>query len=203
MSQPHRRSEERDGLIRRPPPRLSRDKKVRGEGELIAHIDRGSDANVDDDVVLDISAILIGADNRIPFGDDRYCVFYNARLSTDQSTRYVDDGDAGEHINVNLRAVDQAVSKIVFTVSIYDADDLNYTFGSISEAHFWIEGPLVGGEGEKEEVFSDNLSKHFPDASALVVGELHRSGDGWKYLRLGHTYPGLAEIGTLYGVTFS
>jgi tellurium resistance protein TerD len=204
VSQPHRKSEDRDSLSRRRAPILSRAKKVRGDGELVAHVDRGAEEHPDDDLVLDISAFLITASNQVPYGDQRYCVFYNERLSTDQSTRYVeDDNGAGEHINVNLRRVDLEVTKIVFCVSIYDAEDLGYTFDKIPEAHFWIEGPFVGGDGEMEEVYSDNLSKHFGKASAVVVGEIHRSGDdGWKYIRLGHVYPSLREIGDIYGVTF-
>jgi len=182
---------------------LTRARKVRGDGELVAHVDRGAEAHVDDDLVLDISAFLITVDNKVPYNDQRYCVFYNERLSTDQSTRYVeDDNGAGEHINVSLKNVDREVAKIVFAVSIYDADDLGYTFNRIPEAHFWIEGPFVGGQGEMEEIFSDNLSKHYGEAAAVVVGEIHRSGDGWKYIKLGHVYPSLLEIGAVYGVAF-
>jgi tellurium resistance protein TerD len=189
---------------RRRPFTASRGQKVRGEGDLIAHIGRASALTHADDLQLDVSAFLVGTDNMVVEGDRTYCVFYNNHLSADRSTRFLEDAsDGSEFIRTHLRDVEEAVQKIVFGVSIYDAEILHHTFGSIADARFWIEGQFVNRTG-LSQIKSEDLSKLFPTSAAVIIGEVYRSGTAWDYLPLGggHTYANLTEMGRAYGVRF-
>src|SRR5262245_12076266 len=75
---------------RRRPFSMARASKVRGEGELIAHVGRKPGTHADD-VQLDLTAFLVGAEDQVPQGDRLYCVFYNNHLSVDRSTRFLED----------------------------------------------------------------------------------------------------------------
>ena len=197
-------SDDPAATTRRRPFTASRGQKVRGEGDLIAHIGRASAGTHTDDLQLDVSAFLVGADNQVVEGDRTYCVFYNNHLSADRSTRFLEDvSDGSEFIRTHLRDVEAAVQKIVFGVSIYDAEVLHHTFGSVSDARFWIEGQVLNQTG-LSEIQSDDLSKLFPTYAAVVIGEVYRSGRTWDYRPLGggHTYANLTEMGRAYGVQF-
>ena len=188
---------------RRRPFSVARNQKIRGEGDLIAHVGRKAGTHVDD-LKLDLSAFLLGSDDKVMYGDRTYCVFYNNHLSTDRSTRFLEDEtDGSEFILAHLKDVEESVRKIVFAVSIYDADVLSHTFGLVTDARFWLEGEFANKPG-MSEIHSDNLSELFPDQSAVVIGEVYRSGKSWDYRKLGagHTYADLAEIGSAYGVRF-
>ena len=182
---------------------MARAPKIRGEGELIAHVGRKPGTHADD-VQLDLTAFLVGPEDQVPLGDRLYCVFYNNHLSVDRSTRFLEDvADGSEFIHIDLKDVDERVKKIIFAVSIYDADVLGHTFGTISDARFWVEGEFVSKPG-LAEIHSDNLSELFGGHAAVVIGEVYRSAKGWEYRKLGtnHTYASLAEIGRAYGVRF-
>jgi len=189
---------------RRRPFSIARTPKIRGEGELIAHVGRTPTTTHVDDLKLDLTAILLGGDDKVPFGDRAYCVFYNNHLSTDRSTRFLEDeSDGTEFIQVHLKDVEEQVKKIVFAVTIYDADVLGHTFGKVTDARYWIDGEFVSRSG-MSHVHNDNLSELFPAQTAVVIGEVYRSGKVWDYRPLGggHTYPSLVEIGRAYGVRF-
>jgi stress response protein SCP2 len=180
----------------------TRGARIRGEGELIAHVDRAV-AQHRDDVKIDLTAILVGADDQVPFGDRSYCVFYNAHLSPDHSTRFVENlVDGTEFLRVTLPRVDEKVSKIVFVVSVYDAEVLGHTLGSAEQPRFWIEGDFASRTDAR--AFGEDLSALFPGERAVVVGEVYRSGHDWDYRPLGggHTYPSLADACRAYGVVF-
>jgi stress response protein SCP2 len=188
---------------RRRPFSVARAQRIRGEGELIAHVGRAEGTH-SDDLKLDLTAFLLGADDKVPFGDRAYCVFYNHHLSPDHSTRMVEnEADGTEFVHVDLGKVDETVTKIVFAVTIYDADVLKHTFGTVTDARFWIEGEFAN-RTKLDLVHSDDLSALFGPHTAVVIGEVYRSGKFWDYRALGggHTYPGLIEIGRAYGVRF-
>jgi tellurium resistance protein TerD len=189
---------------RRRPFSASRTQKIWNDGDLVAHVGRALGQTHTDDLKLDLTAFLVGADDKVVEGDRSYCVFYNNHLSPDHSTRFLEnDADGSEFIKTHLNKVEEEVRKIVFGVTIYDADVLEHTFGTVSDASFWIEGEFTSRSG-LANIHSDNLSQMFPTHTAVVIGEVYRSGKGWDYRTLGggHTYTDLVEMGRAYGVKF-
>src|SRR3954451_21082692 len=85
------------------------------------------------DFDLDASALLCGADGKVV--SDQHFVFFNNLKSPEGSVEHTGDNLTGEGegddemIKVNLAAVPAEVDKIVFAVSIYDAETRSQSFG--------------------------------------------------------------------------
>ena len=78
---------------------------------------------------------------------DEYFVFFNNLTSPDGSVEHTGDNLTGEGegddetIMVDLAAVPAEVDKIVFPVSIYDAEARAQTFGQVSNAYIRVRQP--------------------------------------------------------------
>jgi len=84
---------------------------------------------------LDASAILLNANGKVI--SDHHFVFFNNLTSPDGTVEHTGDNLTGEGegddeaIKVNLAAMSPDVAKIVFPVSIYDADNRSQNFGQV------------------------------------------------------------------------
>ncbi len=152
------------------------------------------------DFDLDASAILLGADGKVL--SDKHFVFFNNLTSPDGTVEHTGDNLTGEGegddeaLKVNLAAMAAAVAKIVFPVSIYDADARSQNFGQVANAFIRV----VNAVGEKEIARYD-LSEDASTETAMVFGELYRNGGEWKFRAVGQGYAsGLAGIARDYGV---
>ena len=93
------------------------------------------------------------------------------------------------------------VDKIAITVTIYDADKRRQNFGQVSNAYVRVarrssESDTVG----KEELRYD-LGEEFSIETALVVCEIYRNGNDWKFNAVGAGYQGgLYALCKSYGV---
>jgi len=65
------------------------------------------------------------------------------------------------------RLIESSKPDLVHT-TLYDADVLGHTFGTISDARYWVEGEFVSKPG-LAEIHSDNLSEQFPGHAAVVI----------------------------------
>ena len=105
------------------------------------------------------------------------------------------EGD-DEQIEVDLTKVPANVSKIVFTVTIYDADVRRQNFGQVSNAFIRIVD-----ESTDQELIRYDLGEDFSIETAVVVGELYRHGGGWKFNAIGSGFQGgLAALCGHYGI---
>jgi tellurium resistance protein TerD len=152
------------------------------------------------DFDLDASAILAKEDGKVV--SDQHFVFFNNLRSPDGSVEHQGDNLTGagegddEQIKVNLAGVPPEVSKIVFLVSIYDADTRQQNFGQVRNAFIRV----VNQAGEAELTRYD-LSEDASTETAMVFGELYRNGAEWKFRAVGQGYAsGLAGIARDYGV---
>ena len=90
------------------------------------------------DFDLDASALMVNTSGKIL--SDAHFIFFNNLTSPDGSVEHTGDNLTGEGegddeaIKVNLVAVPQEVDKIVVTVSIYDADNRQQSFGQVRNA---------------------------------------------------------------------
>ncbi len=124
------------------------------------------------DFDLDASALLCG--NGRVLGDE-YFVFYNNLTSPDGSVEHTGDNLTGgsggddETILVDLSQVPAAVDKIVFPVSIYDADARLQTFGQVSNAYIRVLNQSDGSELARYDLTEDASTE-----TAMIFGELYR-----------------------------
>jgi tellurium resistance protein TerD len=154
------------------------------------------------DFDLDASALLCG--NGRVLGDE-YFVFYNNLKSPEGSVEHTGDelvggtGGDDETILVDLSAVPERVDKIVFPVSIYDADARSQTFGQVSDAYIRVLNQADGAELARYDLTEDASTE-----TAMIFGELYRYGGEWKFRAVGQGYAsGLRGIALDFGVNVS
>jgi tellurium resistance protein TerD len=149
---------------------------------------------------LDASAILLGADGKVL--SDKHFVFFNNLVSPDGTVEHTGDNLTGEgegddeQVKVNLAGMAGDVDKVVFPVSIYDADARSQSFGQVRNAFIRV----VNG-GNQQEIARYDLTEDASTETAMVFGELYRHGSEWKFRAVGQGYAsGLAGIARDYGV---
>ncbi len=105
------------------------------------------------------------------------------------------DGD-DEQIKIQLALVPQNISKIAFTVTIYDAESRRQNFGQVNNAFIHIYNEETG-----EELLRYDLDEDFSIETAAVFGELYQNNGEWKFNAIGSGYQGgLAALCTNYGI---
>ena len=98
------------------------------------------------------------------------------------------DGD-DEQIKINLATVPANISRVVFTVTIYDAETRRQNFGQVNNAFIRIYNEESG-----EEMLRYDLGEDFSIETAAVFGELYKNNGEWKFNAIGSGYQGgLAE----------
>ncbi|MFE7564052.1 TerD family protein [Kitasatospora sp. NPDC057500] len=152
------------------------------------------------DYDLDASALLCAANGRVL--SDRHFVFFNNLSSPDGSVEHSGDNLTGggdgddEQIKVDLATVPGEVARVVFPVSIYDADARFQSFGQVRNAFIRVVNQANG-----QEIARYDLSEDASTETAMVFGELYRNGAEWKFRAIGQGYAsGLRGIATDYGV---
>jgi tellurium resistance protein TerD len=152
------------------------------------------------DFDLDASALLCGAAGKVV--DDRHFVFFNNLTSPDGAVEHTGDNLTGEGegddetINVNLAGLSAGVEKVVFPVSIYDAQARSQSFGQVMNAYIRVVDRATSAELARYDLSEDASTE-----TAMVFGELYRHGGEWKFRAIGQGYAsGLHGIAQDYGV---
>jgi tellurium resistance protein TerD len=152
------------------------------------------------DFDLDASALMVGANGKIL--SDQHFVFFNNLTSPDGSVEHTGDNLTGEGegddevIKVNLTGVPGEVDKIVVTVSIYDAEARQQSFGQVRNAFI-----RVVNQADNREITRYDLSEDASTETAMIFGELYRNGNEWKFRAVGQGYStGLRGIAQDFGV---
>ncbi|MGU3436238.1 TerD family protein [Actinomycetes bacterium M1A6_2h] len=152
------------------------------------------------DFDLDASAIALGTDKKVV--SDQHFVFFNNLKSPDGSIEHTGDNTTGEGdgddevINVELSAVPPNIDTINFPVSIYEADARSQSFGQVRNAYIRVVDKSNGTELARYDLSEDASTE-----TAMVFGELYRSGAEWKFRAVGQGYAsGLAGIARDFGV---
>ncbi|KIZ13532.1 TerD family protein [Streptomyces natalensis] len=149
---------------------------------------------------LDASALLCDQSGRAL--SDQHFVFFNNLRSPDGSVRHCGSDPRGgsggddERIEVDLTAVPAGVAKIVFPVSLYEAEQRGQNFGQVRSAYIRVVDQTDGTEIARYDLREDAATE-----TAMVFGELYRHGSDWKFRAIGQGYAaGLAGIAQDFGV---
>lgn len=150
---------------------------------------------------LDASAFLVKADGKVR-SDSDFC-FYNNKVVADGAVQHMGDNTTGagegddETVKVTLSSVPADLEKIVFAVTIHEADTRRQNFGQVSHAYIRI----VNEEGGAEIARYD-LSEDASTETAMIFGELYRAGSDWKFKAVGQGFAGgLGPLATSFGVS--
>jgi tellurium resistance protein TerD len=157
-----------------------------------------------------------GSDGRA--ASDAHFVFFNNLRSPDGAVEHTGDSLIGqgegddEQIKVGLAGMDPEIDKVVFLVSIYDADVRGQSFGQVRDAFIRIVDAAGGGEIARYDLAEDASA-----ATAMVFRrdlpargglEFQGAGPGWwrwnrvvKYQAVGRgNASGLAGLARDFGV---
>jgi tellurium resistance protein TerD len=152
------------------------------------------------DFDLDAGALLVGEDSKVV--SDKHFVFFNNLKSPEGSVEHTGDNITGEgegddeQVKVSLTTVPAEVSKIVFPVSIYDAETRSQSFGQVRNAFI-----RVVNQADNNEIARYDLTEDSSTETAMIFGEMYRNGPEWKFRAVGQGYSsGLAGIAKDYGV---
>lgn len=167
---------------------------VIGLGWDINKYDGGNDFD------LDSSVFLLGENGKVSNETD--FVFYNNPQGANGAVVHTGDNRSGagedddEQIKINLTGLPANIQRIAFTITIHDAEGRNQNFGQVSDSYVRIFNETSG-----EELIRYDLGEDFSIETAIVVGELYRHNNEWKFNAIGSGYQGgLAALATDFGL---
>lgn len=163
----------------------------------------GWDVNAFDtggDFDLDSAAFLLADNGKIT--DQKDFVFFGNLVHPSGGVQHLGDNTTGagdgddEQIRIDLSKIPANITRIAFTVTIYEAEARHQNFGQVSNAFVRIYDEANG-----EELLRYDLGEDFSIETAAVFGELYKNGDEWKFNAIGSGYQGgLAALCNNYGV---
>ena len=155
------------------------------------------------DFDLDASAFLCGASGKCPRETD--FVFYGNLEHPSGAVKHMGDDLTGssdgeqnddEQIMIDLTQLPNNIQKIAFTVTIYEADERMQNFGQVSNAFIRIVDEVSG-----KELIRYDLAEDFSIETAIVVGELYKMNNEWRFNAIGSGFNGgLKALCDHYGI---
>lgn len=149
---------------------------------------------------LDASVFIVGESDKVL--NDGSFVFYNNKTSPCGNVEHQGDNRTGEgegddeRVNVNLAGLSADAKKLVFAVTIHDAETRKQNFGQVSKAYI-----RVLNKKDNSEIARFDLSEDASVETAMVFGELYNHNGEWKFKAIGQGFAGgLAPLAKNYGV---
>jgi len=94
-------------------------------------------------------------------------------------------GGDDEVIKVDLSKIPANVHRVNFTVTIHEADSRKQNFGMVSNAYI-----RVVNESGGEELLRYDLGEDYSVETAIVVAEIYRQENEWKFNAIGSGFSG-------------
>ncbi len=167
---------------------------VVGLGWDVNQFDTGGDFD------LDAAAFLLTDTGKVSKQED--FVFYGNLNHPSGSVQHMGDNLTGagegddEQIKIDLSKVPENITKIAFTVTIYEPEQRRQNFGQINNAFIRIYNEDTG-----EELLRYDLGEDFSIETAAVFGEVYKNGSEWKFNAIGSGFQGgLKALCAQYGV---
>lgn len=138
------------------------------------------------DIDCDASVLMLDENNKLQ-GVTNLVYFGNLK-SKDGSITHTGDNLNGEGegddevILVDLSRVPKNYKKLLFIVNIYDCTKRHQDFGMIKNAFI-----RVVNSSNKQELIRYDLSGNYVGKTALIVGEIYRQDEEWKFGAIGES----------------
>ncbi|MFI3198887.1 MAG: TerD family protein [Methylococcaceae bacterium] len=150
---------------------------------------------------LDASAFLVKLDGKVR-SDSDFC-FYNNKVVGDGAVQHTGDNTTGagdgddETVKVELSKIPADLDKVVFAVTIHEADIRKQNFGQVNHAYI-----RVVNEDGGQEIARYDLSEDASIETAMIFGEIYRVGADWKFKAVGQGFVGgLGPLASSFGVS--
>lgn len=134
------------------------------------------------DFDLDASAFMLGENGQIP--EQEFFVFYGNQKAPDSSVESTGDdliGGEGETLNVDLTKVSSQIKEIIFTATIYKAEERRQNFGQVRNSYIRICDAKTN-----TEIARYDLDEDFSVETAVEFGRLYRHNGEWKFEAIGN-----------------
>ena len=141
-------------------------------------------ASIGQDFDLDIAAFLLNANGKVQNIPDDVIFFNNMQgqgiyLEGDNRTG-VGDGD-DERIRLDLESISSHVQKIVFVVTIHEAQAKRQTFGMVENSYVRI----LDEERNEKEICRFNLKENGSTVTSVIFAELYKVSGEWQFKAIG------------------
>ncbi|WP_144968001.1 TerD family protein [Pseudomonas sp. DE0010] len=180
---------------------VSLTKEAPGLSEVIVGL--GWDPRVTDGTEFDLDASIFITDENGKVLNDSSFIFYNNKTSQDGSVEHLGDNRSGagegddEQVNVKLTRLAADVKKLVFAVTIHDAEGRKQSFGQVGNAYIRVVNKADG-----KELARYDLSEDASTETAMIFGELYRHNDEFKFKAIGQGFAGgLKPLAESHGVS--
>ncbi|KVM14374.1 chemical-damaging agent resistance protein C [Burkholderia ubonensis] len=179
---------------------VSLSKEAPGLSEVLVGL--GWDPRVTDGTEFDLDAsIFVTGDSGKVLSDAGF-IFYNNKKSADGTVEHLGDNRSGqgegddEQVVVKLTGLAADVKKLVFAVTIHDAESRKQSFGQVSNAYIRVVNKADG-----KEIARYDLSEDASTETAMIFGELYRHNDEFKFKAIGQGFAGgLKPLAEAHGV---
>ena len=145
------------------------------------------------DFDLDIAAFLLDSNNK--FNTVSNIIFFNNKESQGISLAGDNRTGAGEGddevININLEEINPNIAKIVFVVTIHEAQAKRQTFGMVENSYV----RLLDEENNEREICRFNLKENGSTVTSVIFSELYKQNGEWQFKAIGE-----GKIADLNGV---
>lgn len=150
------------------------------------------------DCEVDASAFLLGTEQKVRSDTD--FIFYNQ--STDADAAFItllqnntEESQDQHNFSINLERVPNSVTRLVFCLTLHDAENRKHRFGMASKV--WLR--ITDTTTDTELLMFENCD--FSTETAIQAGELYRRDGRWRFRAIGQGYAGGLEALALgYGV---
>jgi tellurium resistance protein TerD len=140
---------------------------------------------------LDASAFLVKLDGKVRTDSD-FC-FYNNKVVAGGAVQHAGDNTTGagdgddETIKVELSKIPADLDKVVFAVTIHEAEIRKQNFGQVNHAYIRVV---------------NDLSEDASTETSMIFGEIYRIGADWKFKAVGQGFAGgLGPLASSFGVS--
>ncbi|MBR7627739.1 TerD family protein [Aeromonas popoffii] len=152
---------------------------------------------------LDASVFMVGENGKVL--TDASFIFYGNKLSACGSVEHQGDNRTGEgdgddeQIKIDLAKVPANVKKLVFAVTIHEADQRKQNFGMVSNGYI-----RMSNNESQVELARFDLSEDASVETAMIFGELYLHNGEWKFKAIGQGFAGgLPALATAHGVNLA
>ena len=141
-------------------------------------------ASIGQDFDVDIAAFLLNANGKVgqipqdviffnnKFGDGIY-------LEGDNRTGAGEGDD--ERIQIDLSKIRSDIQKIVFIVTIHNAQEKRQTFGMVNNSYVRV----LDAKNNEKEICRFNLKENGSTVTSVVFAELYKDGYEWYFKAIG------------------
>lgn len=141
-------------------------------------------ATIGQDFDLDIAAFLLNSNGKVAQVPNDV-IFFNNKfgdgicLEGDNRTGAGDGDD--ERIQIDLSQIRSDVQKIVFMVTIHEAQSRRQTFGMVNNSYV----RLLDVKNNEKEICRFNLKENGSTVTSVVFAELYKDGYDWYFKAIG------------------